>query len=456
MERPLGAAEQAEAEAPYPNPTYAWYVVGLLLVAYTVSFIDRQILALLVGPIKRDLGLSDTAFSLLTGFAFALFYTLFGLVIARIVDSRSRRGLVMAGVAFWSIMTAACGLAKGFWHLFAARVGVGIGEATLTPAANSLIADYFPPHKLGRAISVYSLGIPIGSAIAFLLGGAVIDVVEDLPPQDLPVLGPTYGWQLAFFIVGLPGVLLAIVLGTIKEPVRRGLMKGREGGLPLGEAMAYFRARWRVYGAHFTGLAGLALLGYGSTSWIIAFFQRTHGISASDAGYIFGAVLATAGIAGILAGGFWADRLLNQGKKDAHMRVLLLATALGLLPGLAFPLMPELWLAIPVLFLSAFFSNMPWGTAYAALGAITPNELRGQAAAAYLFVVNIIGYGLGPTIYALFTDFVFRDEMKLNYSFFAVTAIITPISIVIFWLGRKPFARAIEEAEARRAGAAGG
>ena len=453
-ERPERKADSAPTgcgEPPYPPAGYSWYVVFLLLAIYTFSFIDRQILALLVGPIKRDLALSDFAFSLLSGFAFAVFYTVFGLPFARIADSRSRRGLIAFGVAFWSLATAACGVTKVYWHLLIARIGVGVGEATLSPAANSLIADYFPKEKLGRALSVYSLGIPIGSAMAFILGGAVVAAIEDLPVQDLPVIGRLYGWQIAFFVVGLPGLALALMMVTVKEPFRRGRLSAGAGraGLPLGNVAAFLRSHGRAYAALFLGPAFLSALGYGGTLWMIAFYTRTHGLAASEAGLLFGGVLAVFGTGGILLGGALADRLSARGRADGPMRVLLWAAILMLPTGVAYPLAPDALSATLLLCLSTLASNMPWGTAYAAIAAITPNEMRGQAAAVYLFIVNLIGLGAGPSIIAAFTDYVYASEAMLNYAMATATGLLTPIAALLFALGLKPYARAMAAADAR-------
>ncbi len=439
-------------EPPYPSAGRAWYAVALLLAIYTLSFIDRQILALLVGPIKRDLVLSDTEFSLLSGFAFALFYTFFGLPFARYADRGSRRGLVLLGVAFWSLATAACGLARNFAQLFLARVGVGIGEATLTPAANSLIADCFPPERLGRALAVYSLGIPIGSAMAFIMGGAVVDLVAQLPPWSLPFFGTLRGWQVAFFAVGLPGLVFAALMLTVKEPHRRGRLRNADGGhssIPLAEVVNFVRAHLRVYGPLFFGASLLSMLGYGSTLWMIAFFQRAHDLAAGDAGYLFGLVLAIFGTAGILAGGAIADFWLARGRLDAHLRLLFLGTLAGLPFAIAYPLVPGLVPAIGLLAASTFFSNLPWGTAYAAIAAITPNEMRGQMAALYLFIVNLIGLGAGPTVIALFTDRLYGAEDALPLSLATASAVIAPLAALLFANGRRPFATAMAAVRAK-------
>src|SRR5262245_31711668 len=253
METPLSTQLQpapapvTPAEAPpYPKPLYAWYVVGVLTVVYVFSFIDRQILNLLVRPIKTDLGINDTEMSLLMGFSFAVFYTLFGIPLGRLADSRSRRVIIAVGVAAWSLLTAGCGLARRYWQLTLLRMGVGVGEASLSPAAYSLIADYFRPERRATAISAYSMGIYIGSGLAFVIGGLVVEFASGRDQFDLPVVGPTRAWQLVFFLVGLPGLLVSLLLCTVKEPKRQGVRPAGRGftvapAVPLREAWAYLR-----------------------------------------------------------------------------------------------------------------------------------------------------------------------------------------------------------------------
>ena len=206
-----------------PSSLSAWYAVIVLLLAYVLSFVDRIIMSLLVIPIQKDLGISDTQMGLLMGLAFAIFYTVVGIPIARLSDAKSRKIIVSIGIFLWSIMTAVCGLARSFIELFLARVGVGVGEATLSPAAYSMIADYFPEEKLGKAIAVYQSGALFGSGIAFIIGGAIVGLIVNSNATSLPFLGELQPWQLAFIIVGLPGVLMALVMLTVKEPKRTGI-----------------------------------------------------------------------------------------------------------------------------------------------------------------------------------------------------------------------------------------
>lgn len=439
-------------DLPWPEPRRARAVVWLLLGIYTLSFIDRQILALMVEPIKADMEVSDFGFGLLTGLAFSLFYTLFGIPFARIADRGSRRGLIAFGVAFWSLATAACGLARGYSQLFLARIGVGIGEATLTPAANSMIADLVPPERRGRAIAIYTLGIPIGSALAFLFGGALIELASTLDIPDLPLIGAWRGWQLVFLLFGLPGLAFALFMMRTPEPVRRGrVADGRS--VPVGEAARYFLRRWRVFGLAFLGIACLAALGYGTIYFIAAFFGRVHGYSPGETGLVFGLILLIAGTGGILVAGRLADYLVGRGHDDAHIRILLLATLFMAPFAIAFPLVASPVAAIWLLACAIFFSHHVWGTAYAGIAAVTPNALRGQATAIYLFIVNLIGLGLGPTMFGYISSEVFADESMIDRTYVVMALLTLPVAGLCLFAARPAFARQLAEIrEQERAG----
>ncbi len=213
----------------FPKPATAWTLTILLTLSYIVSFIDRQLLGLLVSPIKADLGISDLKMGLLLGLAFSLFYVTLGVPIGWLADRVNRRNLVIAGITLWCIMTAACGLSKSYGQLFLARVGVGVGEATLSPCALSLISDSFPPERRARAIGVYSIGVSVGGGLAYLLGGALVQAVADAPPIDWPVLGEIRPWQSAFIIIGLAGLVVALLLTMVPEPARHERAGGTGG-----------------------------------------------------------------------------------------------------------------------------------------------------------------------------------------------------------------------------------
>ena len=238
------------------------------MLCYTLSFVDRQILSLLVGPIKHDLRISDTQMGLLLGFAFAIFYTFAGLPIGRLVDTHGRRNLIGVGIFLWSIMTALCSAARSYWTLFLARIGVGVGEATLSPAAFSLISDYFPAEKLGLAISVYTMGIFFGSGVALAIGGTVVDSVMHMPALHVPILGTIATWRLSFLLVGIPGILIGLLVYTVREPLRKNVLRdasGKEAHLGVWDMLRQIGQRWQSFwgmaiGMIFQSMASYAFL----------------------------------------------------------------------------------------------------------------------------------------------------------------------------------------------------
>ncbi len=300
------AAEEGSQEPPLIRE---WYLVFVLMLAFVVSFVDRQVITLLVQPIRRDLGISDTEISLLMGLAFAVFYVAMGVPIARLSDSRSRKTIIAVGIFLWSLATAACGLARNFTQLFLARVGVGVGEATLTPAAYSMIADSFPAHRLGRAIAVYSTGVFVGAGLAGVLGGWAVQTISQAGTLVLPIIGEVFPWQMTFFVVGLPGLLLvALIMLTVREPVRKNLMGAQTGqSVPIGDVVRFMWTNRGTFGAIFIGYAFGGIAFYGFMSWIPEFIRRTHGWEIGDAGMLFGSLLAIFGTAGALTGGWFCD-----------------------------------------------------------------------------------------------------------------------------------------------------
>jgi MFS family permease len=429
---------------PYPSAAYSWFVVGVLTLAYISSYIDRQVLSLLVGPVRRDLRISDTQVSLLMGASFALFYTLLGLPIARLADSRSRRGIIALGVATWSLMTAACGLTKTFVQLLVARVGVGAGEAALSPPAYSLLADYFPRERLATAISIYSTGIFLGSGLATIIGGAVLGLVSTEGVWQLPVIGTIYPWQSVFFIIGLPGLLIALlIITTVREVPRRSVngLASRRGAIPIPEIARFVRLHWRVFFAQTFGFGLLTLVGQGILAWTPTFFIRTYHWTAAAAGVRFGMLLIVFGTIGIVSGGRASDALVRRGYTDAQLRVGLIgALGVALLGGL-FPLMPSGGLALALLGPVLFLVSFPLGAAVASIQEIVPNEMRAQISAMYLFVANLIGLTLGPTSVALFTDFLFGRDDALRFSLALVSAIAAVLSLIVLRSGLAPYRR---------------
>ncbi|WP_417590553.1 spinster family MFS transporter [Parasphingorhabdus sp.] len=427
---------------PWPRPAYSWYVVVVLLFAYTLSFVDRMILTLLVAPIRAAFEISDTQVSLLIGLAFALFYTLLGLPLAWIADRYNRRNLIVAGVATWSIMTAGCGLAGSYVTLFLARMGVGVGEATLSPAAYSMLSDYFPRHKLARAMAVYSMGVPLGAGIALILGAFVVEALLTAPIIAVPLIGQMEAWRLIFVWVAAPGILICLLLLTVREPFRRGRTSEKKTTINVDAPglIAHLLTQKVALGALFAGMSLIGLVMYGVIAWIPTFFTRTYDMEITHAGMWFGVIMAIGGTIGLIAGGSLADRQFSKGVADAHFRVMRLSIILGGPPLLAAVLMPNAWLSFIMLAI-AFPAMTMHGVGGVALQLITPNEYRARLTALYFFVVNLIGLGFGPICIALLTDKLFQNDDALQYSIATVATIALPIAAIILTLGFKAFAR---------------
>jgi len=439
------------AAPPYPSERYAWYVVSILLVVYIFSFIDRQILALLVGPIKNDLGISDSQMSYLMGFSFAVFYTFFGIPLGRLADSKSRRTIIALGLTVWSLMSAGCGIAKTYLHLLAFRVGVGVGEASLSPSAYSLITDYFRPQRLALAISVYGAGIYLGSGMAFLLGGLVVTFATGREAYEIALLGTVRPWQLVFFAIGIPGILFAGMLYTVREPIRRGIGKHGAAGVPIRDVLDYLKKNWTTFICHTVGFAMLSFVAYGAASWIPAMYVRVHGWDPGATGVRYGWAVMLFGTAGIIFGGQLAARLAARGHVDSKMRAGLIAALFHLPLGALFPIMPTGWLSFAILCPAIFTLAMPFGVAPAAIQEMMPNQMRGQASALYLFVVNLIGLGIGPSAVAWCTDYLFKDVNMVNYSLLLVGTLANLVAAVLLFFGLGQFRKSLQFRDAWQA-----
>ncbi|MDO6711687.1 MFS transporter [Aliiglaciecola sp. 2_MG-2023] len=418
-EKTLSKVESSAILSESPKQSiYAAYLIFILLLAYTFSFIDRQILSLLVEPMKRDLDISDTQMSLLQGLSFALFYTLMGLPLGRLADSKSRRGIIAWSIFIWSLMTAACGLAKSYWSLFFARMGVGVGEAGLSPAAYSLIADSVPKKHLAKAIGVYTMGIYLGGGMALIVGGMVIQWASTFSSISLPIIGEVYAWQAVFLAVGLPGLLLVPFLFTLKEPARS---EKQEKAVPVAEVVQFFKNNKKTILLHNFGAALASVAGYGALAWVPSYLIRVHGMDSGEVGLAFGLIVLICGAGGVIAGGIAADRRFRKGQTDAKMRVAMWAMIIGIIPTLIYPLISDLTVVLLILAISTFFANFMMGLGPAAIQEVVPSNMRGQFSALYLFIVNLIGLGLGPTLVALSTDYIFGSPEMVGYSLLLVS-----------------------------------
>jgi len=446
----IGDPTRRRREDHFPAPSYAWYVAVILTLAHIVSFLDRQVLALLVEPIKQDLQISDTQMSLLLGFAFAVFYTLMAIPIGRLADRRSRRNIIVAGIAAWCFMTAMCGLARNYAQLFLARIGVGVGEATLTPSALSMLSDYFPREKRGAAIGFYNMGVSVGAGIAFIVGGQVIGFVTTSTPLTIPFVGELFAWQTVFLLVGLPGLVIAALMMSVHEPERQGRIEVNASGsnvISLADAARFLGRRWKTYGGLALIVSGSTILGYGFLSWMTSMYIRTWEWSVPQIATSLGIVLLIAGPIGVNGGGWLADRWYRKGHKDAHLRVMLISAPVMLVASAALPLMPTPGLALLMFAPHILGAAGITAAGGAALMLITPNQLRAQTTAIYYFIISLAGLTLGPTSVALLTDFVFQDESSLRYSMAIIGFLAPLISVCGALLIRTAYRQSMDEAE---------
>ncbi|HTV02227.1 MAG TPA: MFS transporter [Luteitalea sp.] len=417
----------------------AWYVVAVLTAANVCALVDRQILSLLVEPIERDLQIGDTAMSLLMGLSFSLFYSILGLPLGLLADRGSRRRLLSIGIAVWSTMTLLCGVARSYGQLLLFRMGVGVGEAALGPTAISMAGDAFPPERRALALSVYSLGTFFGAGLAYLIGATVTGLTATQPDVHVPVIGTMRSWQVVFFAVGAPGLLVALLALTMREPPRQ----QTTSAAPLAAVIAH----WRAYASTLVTIAGAfaawSAVNYGIAAWLATFFVRIHGWSAAQAGAWQGTLTMSVGVAGALTGGLLAEWWTRHGRADAPLLVGL-AGGVGLLvTGVAYPLVPSAtvaaWLLVPV----NLFAAMPWGAASAAVANALPSSMRALGAAIYLLALNLASGIVGPTSVALLADYVFEGRTAVRPALATATGAGMVIALVLIAAARKPYVRTV-------------
>lgn len=396
---------------------YAWWVVAILCVGSVVSMLERQVINLLVEPLKADLHISDTQISLLQGFAFAIFYAGMALPIGRIVDARSRVSVIAWGVLIFSIATFSCGLATSFLMLALARTFVGVGEATLTPAGMSLLSDYFPPEKLGRAIGLFVGSTYAGSGLSLIILGGVLKLLGQHPDISLPILGTVKDWQLAFLLSALPGFAFIALMLLVREPPRSTSV-GEAVGQPvaLAETFAFIRNNFGRVIPIFLGIPLLAAANFAMNAWVPTFFIRTYGWEAAAIGPIFGLMVILCGTGGTVAGGALSDALAARGVRQPGLLVPIV-TALAAAPFVAaFPLTGSSSASLALLVPAMFFGSMPFGAGSAGIVSFAPNRMRGQMIAMYMVLATVIGTGGGPWVIAVWTDTVLVDPTLIRWS----------------------------------------
>jgi MFS family permease len=443
---PMPVASPPPAADGFPPPAQAWYTVGVLAVITTFALLDQNILGLLIQQIKTDFELSDSQAGLLLGPTQALFYALVAVPFSRYIDRWTRKWIMAGGLIVWSLATAATGLAQSFSQLFVARVAVGAGEAFNGPTAYSITADLFSRERLPRAVSALQIGSVAGSGLSLLLGGVIIWLVARAGSPDLPLLGVLRPWQVVLIGVGLPGLLISLLLLTIKEPPRR----NRSAGLDRAGFRATVNYLWlhvAVFGPLFIGLT-LGSLDVGSRQWGAAFFQRTYGWSPAQYGMISGIVSIVVMLAGLYIGARWAEWFQNRGDAAGAYRVIIYTRLMAMPFAILMPVMPTPELAIAFNAVGFLTLAMAGPMLNAVMLAITPNQIRGQVMTLYLFIYTVVGVGLAPWITGLTTDYVFTSPGDLRWSIVLLHVVFLPPALWVTWRGLKPFRAEVERLNA--------
>lgn len=447
-----GSSEHALAQ---PSPhrvahdsAQAWYILAVLTLAYSLAYIDRQLLNLLVEPIKQTLAISDTQLSLVQGIAFISAYLVASPLFGRLVDVTNRRNLLVVGICLWCGFTALCGRADTYEGLFIARLGVGASEACVFPLALSVIADCFSAKKMARAMSIFILGPMLGGGLSLVAGGFVIEFARALH-QQFPILAQFQTWQLAFVLIGLPGILFALlVVLTLREPVRSNVISEREDDrqFTTGDSVSYLWQRRGFYARILLGVGMLAIVVLGMPAWMPTYLIRTHGMPAALVGFRFGVLVVSFGIAGALTGPWIARRLEKRGHTDAQLRTAAFAMIPMLLCCASIPFAPGATGALAAAAGTVFFFSLPTGCMSAALQLVAPSRMRGTVGALYSFVAQLIGFGAGPTLIALMTDHGFGNPKMVGHSIAIVCTIASALAAWLLFTALPHYRRLLAEA----------
>ena len=449
VEEAQAAGSPSAASQPWPESRVAWYAVGVFALVLMFGQLDQGVIGLLIKDIKADFNLADWKIGMLTGLAPSLFFVVIGIPLSRFVDTHTRKYVLAAGIGVCSVMTTLCGLAQSFWQLFILRVFVGGGTAVNGPGSYSMLADFFSRQRLPGAIYVLQIGFILGSGVPLILGAYALTQLSGVPVQNWGGL-VIHHWQMVFMAVGLPALIGALLLLTVPEPPRRGVVQGGHQAQSLWSIIGYLFRHWRLYGPMFFGLAFSAMETYGTLQWRVPFLSRTYGWSAAQAGYVTGLANIAFQFLGLLIGS-WFTTWMARKYDDANVRVVAIMYTLTPIFAVLGPLMPNAWLAIFCAALTGLFGLAGASPQNAAIQSVTPNQMRGQVTALYLFIFTVVGQGLGPVFIGLFTDFVIRDESNLRLAMAGTAAFMTPLAAIIIWLGVKPYGRAIAEIKAREA-----
>jgi MFS family permease len=426
------AITSGPADHAWFSPRLGWYGVCIVSLVTMFGQLDRGIMALLVVSIKRDTGMSDTQISLLMGLAYSMVYMCVGLPMARVSD-RARRTFILPGaLAVWSLGTALCGLAQSFAAFFVFRGIVGAGEAVKGPTSTSLIADLVPPHRMARAFGIYNIAITVGEAGALILGGLLLGYVATLAPIHVPFIGDLHGWRLVYLIFGLPGIVLALIFVlTLPEPARHGRLRADERSVPIKDVLLFLvrGPSARMFVPLFIAATMSSLYLMGNVAWKPAFYQRTFGLTPAQFGPIAGSINLIMAPVGVVIGSFVVERM-GRRWDDAYMRLVLISDLIMIPIAIAIPLMPTFGGAVTCQAALSLMLMVSIPARTAATQLITPNEMRAQINAVFMFTIGVIGTGLGPYLLAAITDYAFQDETQLRYAMMSVAAVATPVCAI--------------------------
>ena len=431
------ASIQAGEAVLYPRPGAAWLTVAALFLLYILSLANRYIIALLVEPMKADLGLSDFQVSLLQGPAFALLFCLCAIPVGAGLDRFGRRQVLYAAITVWSLASTACGLVQGFAALFLARAAVGAGQAGFGTGSYSIIGDSFPPHRVSLAMSIFVMGGVMGAGIVFLLGGPVVAAVTRAGPVEWPLVGLLQPWQQVFVLTGLPGILLALLVFLFREPPRRARPAGGAG---YGEALAFLRAHAGLFAAVFLGFGLTYSVTIGFQLWTPTYFARIHGWEPARIGVVLGIVQILSAATLPLHG--WAvDALYRRGRRDAHLLWCLLTVAAAIPCGAAAFVTGDPWATVLLygLFMAFVLSTASMGPAVVQV--LAPQALRGRVSAVYVLATGLIAMAGGPATVGFITDKVLGDERMVGVSLIATVAVVLVPAAALFALGRPAMRR---------------
>ncbi|MBN3798577.1 MFS transporter [Burkholderia sp. Ac-20392] len=432
----------------------SWYILVILTFAYSLAYIDRQLLNLLVDPIRHSLAISDTQLSLVQGVAFISAYLIASPLFGRLVDVTNRRNILLVGICLWCIFTALCGKATTFQGLFLARFGVGASEACVFPIALSMIADCFSAKQMPRAMSVFILGPMLGGGLSLVAGGLVISFARDVH-QQFPMLAGFETWQLAFVLIGLPGILFALLVWlTVREPVRSKVISGStdERQYSTRDSVAFLWARRGFYARILFGVGTLAIVVLGMPAWLPTTLIRAHGMPAALVGFRFGALVVCCGTAGALAGPWVVRWFERRGYEDASLRTAAFAMIPMLLSCASIPFAPGAIGTLVAAAVTVFFFTLPTACMAASLQLVAPSRMRGLVGALYSFFAQLIGFGLGPTLIALVTDRVFGNPKMVGQSIGIVCTIAAALAAWLLFTSLPHYRRLLAEERGANAG----